>query len=280
MWSMEGAWRAMSNNVGLSGLKALVTGGASGLGLAVASALEREGARVAVGDIDRDALGRAAAANLTAIEMDVAHASSVEAAVERAVGELGGLDALVNSAGVIRFAPLSEMTEAEWDRILDINLKGVFLACRAAAPHLCRGGRGRIVSISSDAGKKGFPTISAYCASKFGVIGFSKAIAGELAPYGVTVNCVCPTGVTDTAMGRQVLDHLEDSTGMERAGILAARAAGVPLGRMGTPADVAGAVLFLLSDAASFITGEAVNVDGGVLGAGALPGARPAGGAA
>jgi NAD(P)-dependent dehydrogenase (short-subunit alcohol dehydrogenase family) len=193
---------------------------------------------------------------------------------------MGGLDALVNSAGVITFKAMRDLSEAEWDRIIDVNLRGVFLTCRACASYLCQSGRGRIVNLSSDAGKKGFPLISPYCASKFGVIGFSKAIAGELAPFGVTVNCVCPTGVTETAMGQQVLDYLERSTGKDRRGILASRCAGVPMGRMGTPEDVAQAVLFLVSDAASFITGEAINVDGGVLSTGTVPGAEAAGGKA
>jgi NAD(P)-dependent dehydrogenase (short-subunit alcohol dehydrogenase family) len=270
----------MSNDRSMAGRKALITGGASGLGYAIAVALRKCGADVAVADVDRAALVRAAAGGLTAIEMDVTKPASVETGVDDAVRQLGSLNVLVNSAGVIRFTLMREMPEDEWDRILDINLKGVFLTCRAAAPHLCAsGGNGRIVNISSDAGKKGFPLISAYCASKFGVIGFSKAIAGELAPYGVTVNCVCPTGVTETGMGQQVLDYLQTSTGNDRDAILATRSAGVPLGRMGTPDDVANAVLFLLSDAASFITGEAINVDGGVLGTGTVPGAGAAKGA-
>ena len=140
-------------------------------------------------------------------------------------------------------------------------------------PLYLKSGRGRIVSIASDAGKKGFPLISAYCASKFGLIGFSKAIAGELAPFQVTVNCVCPTGVTNTAMGQEVLDYLTTASGKDRSAILASRSAGVPLGRMATPDDVTQAVLFLLSEAASFITGEAINVDGGVLSTGTVPGA-------
>lgn len=268
----------MSNERGITGRRALITGGASGLGLAIAAALRSNGAQVAIGDVNREALQAAAAAEgLIPIEMDVTNADSTARAVERAAHEMQGLDTLINSAGVIRFQLLNEMAEADWDRILTVNLKGVFLACRAAAPYLCDSGRGRIVNLSSDAGKKGFPLISAYCASKFGVIGFSKAIAGELAPFGVTVNCVCPTGVTNTTMGQQVLDYLESSTGLDRDALLERRAAGVPLGRMGTPDDVARTVLFLLSDGASFITGEAINVDGGVLSTGTVPGAAAGG---
>jgi NAD(P)-dependent dehydrogenase (short-subunit alcohol dehydrogenase family) len=261
---------------GIDRRKVLVTGGGSGLGLAIAVLLQRMGAAVAIADVNREALARAAGTGLIAIDMDVTSAESVQHGTDCAARELGGLNALVNCAGVITFSPLRDLSESEWDRLLAINLKGVFLTCRAAAPFLCDSGNGRIVSISSDAGKKGFPLISAYCASKFGVIGFSKAIAGELAPFGVTVNCVCPTGVTNTNMGQEVLEYLTANTGQDRSTILQARSAGVPLGRMATPEDVAQTVLFLLSDAASFITGEAINVDGGVLGTGTLPGANAA----
>ena len=106
------------------------------------------------------------------------------------------------------FQKFEEIPEAEWDRMINVNLKGVFLCCQAAAPLLRKSGRGRIVSLSSDAGQKGYPMISSYCASKFGVIGFSQAIAGELAPYGVTVNCVCPIGITSTQWGNKCWTYL------------------------------------------------------------------------
>jgi NAD(P)-dependent dehydrogenase (short-subunit alcohol dehydrogenase family) len=255
---------------------ALVTGGASGLGYGVAERLLAAGANVLIGDVDQAALERAGAAlanrRLHAVALDVTRRESVEAAVEAARREFGSLDTLVNCAGVFAFLSLEEMPEQEWDRILDINLKGVYLCCKAAAPLISASGRGRIVNLSSDAGQKGFPLISAYCASKFGVIGFSKAIAGELAPFGVTVNCVCPTGVTATGMGQQILGWLAEKTGRSESEILAAREQSVPIGRMGEVADVVNAVMFFLSDASGFITGETLNVDGGVLGAGVVPG--------
>jgi NAD(P)-dependent dehydrogenase (short-subunit alcohol dehydrogenase family) len=256
--------------------KALVTGGASGLGYGVAEALLSSGADVLIGDIDEAALARARSAlsspRLRAAALDVTRRESVEAAVGLARREFGGLDTLVNCAGVFAFLSLDEMTEKDWDRILAVNLKGVYLCCKAAAPLLSESGRGRIVNLSSDAGKKGFPLISAYCASKFAVIGFSKAIAGELAPCGVTVNCVCPTGVTATGMGQQILRWLSEESGRPAGEILAAREQSVPVGRMGDVADVVNAVMFFLSDASGFITGETLNVDGGVLGAGVVPG--------
>jgi NAD(P)-dependent dehydrogenase (short-subunit alcohol dehydrogenase family) len=132
--------------------------------------------------------------------------------------------------------------------------------------------RGRIVTISSDAGKKGFALISSYCAAKFGVIGFSKAIAGEFAPYGTTVNCVCPVGVSTTKMGQEVLAWLREQSGQSVDAILSAREQTIPVGRMATTADVVHGVMFFISDEASFFTGEAINVDDGTLGTSLVPG--------
>jgi len=256
--------------MGLQSRVALVTGGASGIGYGVAEALLAGGAKVAIGDISEEALERAAAAlnspNLLPLQLDVTSSDSIRQTVKRCAEKFGGLDTLVNSAGIIEFVPLEEIAEDNWQRVISIDLTGVFLCCQATAPFLRRSGRGRVVTISSDAGKIGVPLLSSYCAAKFGVIGFSKAIAGELAPHGVTVNCVCPGGVTATQMGEQVLNWLSAKTGRSRDELLAERAKNVPLGRMQTIADVVGGVLFLISDAASYITGEALNIDGGGLG--------------
>jgi NAD(P)-dependent dehydrogenase (short-subunit alcohol dehydrogenase family) len=249
---------------------ALVSGGASGIGYGVAEALLARGARVAIGDINPQALSRAAAtlnnANLLPLSLDVTSSASVRQAVENCIESFGGLDTLVNSAGIIEFAPVGEILEEHWQHIVAVNLTGVFLCCQASAPFLCQSGRGRIVTLSSDAGKIGVALISSYCATKFGVIGFSKALAAELAPHGVTVNCVCPGGVTETQMGDQVLKWLSAKLGKSQEEILAERAKSVPLGRMQTTNDVVGTVMFLISDAASYITAEALNVDGGGLG--------------
>jgi NAD(P)-dependent dehydrogenase (short-subunit alcohol dehydrogenase family) len=249
---------------------ALVTGGASGIGYAVAARLLADGARVAVGDISSTALEQARASlgspNLLTLSLDVTSSKSVRQAVIACAEHFGGLDTLVNSAGIIEMMPLEDIREENWQRVIAIDLTGVFLCCQAAAPLLRRGGRGRIVTVSSDAGKVGVALLSSYCAAKFGVIGFSKAIAGELAPHGITVNCVCPGGVTETRMGDQVLAWLSSKTGMSRDELLTERAKTVPVGRMQTTDDVVGAIMFLISDAASYITGEALNVDGGGLG--------------
>jgi NAD(P)-dependent dehydrogenase (short-subunit alcohol dehydrogenase family) len=256
--------------------RALVTGGASGIGYGVAAALLKAGSYVAVGDVNEENLrnidGDLKSARLVSLHLDVTSRESVQAAVERCRAEFGGLDTLVNCAGIFSLKKLDDIPEEEWDRILNVNLKGVFLCCQAAAPLLRASGRGRIVNLSSDAGQKAYPMISSYCASKFGVIGFSQAIAGELAPYGVTVNCVCPIGVTSTAMGQQVLDILVSATGKSAESILASREQSVPLRRMASVDDVVNAVLFFISDRSGFLTAEALNVDGGVLGTGVVPG--------
>jgi len=256
--------------------RALVTGGASGLGFGIASALLETGAWVAIADLNEANLEQAEASlknpRMLPIQMDVTSRPSVVAAVERCHKEFGGLDTLVNSAGIFTFGTFEDIPETEWDRVINVNLKGVFLSCQAAAPFLRASGRGRIVTLASDAGQRAYPMISNYCASKFGVIGFSQAIAGELAPYGVTVNCVCPIGITSTQMGQQVLDLLVASTGKSAESILASREQTVPLKRMARVEDVVNAAMFFISEKSSFLTAEALNVDGGVLGTGLVPG--------
>lgn len=258
--------------------RVLVTGGASGIGLAIAEALLAQGGQVAIGDVAEAALaqtaGRLQCSRLLPLQLDVTVRASVTSAVASCAEAFGGLDVLINCAGIIRFTALEDIREEDWEHVLAVDLKGVFLCCQAAAPHLRRSGRGRIVTIASDAGKMGYPLLSAYCAAKFGVIGFSQAIAGELAADGVTVNCVCPIGVSTTDMGRQVLDWLASNTGSPLEQIQAARARTVPLGRMATTADVVNAVFFFLSDESAFLTGTALNVDGGVLSTTPIPGLR------
>ena len=256
--------------------RALITGGASGFGLAIAEALLASGAQVAIGDIDRERLQDAEreldSGKLLAIELDVTSVKSAAAAVAACEARFGGLDTLVNSAGVIAFNPLAQISEAEWDRVLDVDLKGTFLCSQAAAPLLCASDRGRIVNIGSDASKVGFPMLAHYCAAKFGVVGLTKVLAGELAPHQVTVNCVCPVGVSGTGMGQEVLDWKIGATGMQPQEILAATAADIPLQRNPTVRDIVNAVLFLISDEAAFLTGLALDVDGGMLSTIPVPG--------
>lgn len=255
--------------------QALVTGAASGIGLEVARRLAREGAAVALLDVQRERLEAAAAeigAQAIATPADVRSPAEVRAAVATAIAAFGGLDTVVACAGVIHVKALAAVTEDDWDRTLDINLKGAFLCCQAAAPALTASGRGRIVMISSDAGRRGVPSLHAYSASKSGLIGLAEALAGELAPA-VTVNCVCPVGVPSTGMGRQLLAWKSDHTCTDPDEVLEGIAGGLPLGRNATETDVADAVLFFVSESADFVTGVALDVDGGAS-LNAIPGAR------
>lgn len=248
------------------GRRAIVTGGASGFGREVARRLVTADARVAILDVaaDIDDVSAGLGDRATGLRCDVRSADDVRRAVGSAIAWLGGLDTLVISAGVIHIRPLLEVTEADWDLTLDVNLKGAFLVLQASVPSLVEaGGRGRVVAISSDAGKRGFSWIAAYTASKFGLIGLVESAAVELAEHGVTVNAVCPVGAPGTGMGRQVLELKMAATGMAADEVLAAAARTNPLGRNASAADVAAAIEFFLSDEAGFLTGVALDVDGG-----------------
>jgi meso-butanediol dehydrogenase/(S,S)-butanediol dehydrogenase/diacetyl reductase len=250
------------------GWRALVTGGASGIGLGAARRLREFGALVAVADLPQ-ALDNLSAADTEAfvpIAMDVTDDASVSSGIREAAERLAGLDTLVNSAGVFQFRAIEGISTAEWDRIIDVNLKGTFLVMREAMPHLKASRTGRVVNIASDAGKKGFALLGAYCASKFGVVGLTQAIAAEVAPHGVRVNAVCPGTVAETQMGKVVINQkIELGYGASPAEVVSRGAASFPLQRVGTVADVVEAIMFLLSDGSSWITGESINIDGGSL---------------
>ena len=234
----------------------------------------QQGANVAIFDLSASGLEDASgelAGGVLAIRGDVTRAGDLRAAVDRCIETFGALDTLVVSAGVIHIKELHEVTEADWDSTLDVNLKGAFLSAQAAAPALRASGRGRIVSIGSDASKRGFAGILAYSASKFGLVGLTHSLAAELAADQVTVNCVCPVGCPTTGMGQQVADWKSVHAGLSPDQVVAAAARANPLGRNASEEDVAGTVLFLISDAASFITGVALDVDGGAH-VGFLPG--------
>lgn len=248
--------------------RALVTGGASGLGLGAAKRLLEIGARVAIADLPKalERLTPQEKARFLPIAMDVSDDSAVVAGVAAAAKGLGGLDTLVNSAGVFQFRALEGITTAEWDRILDVNLRGTFLVMREAMAHLKASGRGRVVNISSDAGKTGFALLGAYCASKFGVVGLTQAVAVEAAPHGVRVNAVCPATIAETGMGHVVIEQkIELGFGKSPEEVVERGAASFPLRRVGATADVVDAVMFLISESSAWITGELINVDGGSL---------------
>jgi 3-oxoacyl-[acyl-carrier protein] reductase len=234
----------------LEGRTALVTGGSRGIGRAIAEELARAGASVVVGyrsgaEVAEDV---AVAIGGRAIQADV----SQDEDARRLVEEAGEVDLLVNNAGVTRDGLLARMPDEDWETVLRTNLYGAFHTCRAAARGMMRRRRGSIVNITSVVGIHGNPGQSNYAASKGGLIGFTKALARELAPRGVRANAVAP-GYIDTAL-----------TGVLPEEVTAAILTNTPLGRLGEPRDVAGAVRFLCSDEASFITGEVLLVDGGL----------------
>ena len=246
--------------------KVLITGGASGFGLDIAREMTSAGAKVAL--VDKSAQNLALAtkelgSNSLSITADVRNQAELIAAVEHANKEFKGLDTLVISAGVIHIKPMGEVSEADWDLTLDVNLKGAFFAIQAASKYLVESGRGRIVAISSDAGKRGFSQIQAYCASKFGLIGLIESCAVELAHAQVTVNCVCPVGCPTTGMGEEVLDWKIKVGNTTPEAIKAATAQTNPLGRNASETDVTKTVSFFISDEAAFLTGCALDVDGG-----------------
>ncbi len=205
---------------------------------------------------------------LTAL-VDVRSAAQIATAVERAIAEFGRLDILVNNAAAPPGAdrvPVAELPEEAWDLVLDVNLKGSFLCARAAAATMLRDGvRGRIINMASNCGKMGYAALAAYCASKFGLIGFTQSLAMELAPAGITVNAICP-GSADTDrldyLGRRPDGSYDAALHAEE---LRRRAAAIPLGRVATPEDVAEVAAFLAGDGAAYVTGQAINVAGGAI---------------
>jgi len=241
---------------------AAVTGAGRGFGEQAAFELARLGAAVAVLDVDADAAERCAArlsragARALALACDVSDDDAVQRAFEQAGAELAPVDILVNNAGIVSTTPFLELTVKEFDRVLAVDYTSMWSCCRAVVPGMVERRFGRIVNISSVAGKRGggFLGRSAYAAAKAGVIGFTKALARELAPYGVTVNAIAP-GAMDTEMTRALNDD---------PALLARVLSVVPLGRRGAIQDVADAVAFLSSDLSSYLTGETLNVDGGV----------------
>ncbi len=244
---------------------AIVTGGAAGIGRATALLFAREGAAVAVVDVD-EAGAQAVAQTITeaggqaiAIGCDVSRAEDCRRAVRRTVEAFGGLDILFNNAGIIRRATVLDMTEEEWDRVMAVNVKSVFLMSRYAIPHMAERGGGAIVNTGSGWGLVGGPNAVSYCASKGAVVNMTRAMAIDHGPQKIRVNCVCP-GDTDTGMLRREARQL----GAAEEEFLA-EAADRPLGRIGTPEEIAQAVLYLVGDAASFVTGTTLVVDGGGL---------------
>ena len=239
----------------LTGKAALVTGATGGIGGAVARALRGAGAAVAVSGTRRErleALAGELGEGCAALPCDLADAEAAAGLAARAETALGGLDVLVNNAGIARDALALRMKEEDWRRVLDVNLTAAFFLARAALRGMMRRRSGRIVSVSSVVGAAGNPGQANYAASKAGLVGMSKALAAEAAARGVTVNCVAP-GLVDTEMTRGL-----PAPARERM------VAAIPLGRAGAPEDVAAAVLYLASDEAAWVTGQTLHVNGGM----------------
>jgi 3-oxoacyl-[acyl-carrier protein] reductase len=245
----------------LHGRNALVTGAARGIGYAIALGLGQRGAAVAVCDLELEAAERAAEAlrhlgiRAVGIRVDVSCEQQVAEMTAAVISSLGRIDILVNNAGICSTAPLLEVSSAEWRRVMAIDLDSVFLCAKAVLPGMMDRRYGRIINIASVAGKRGGGLLgnSCYAAAKGGVIALTKGIAREAGPFGITANAISPA-LTDTEMTSVLAPEA-------RARVLA----DMPLGRAGTPRDIAGAVCFLASDAGSFISGEIMDVDGGFM---------------
>ncbi len=248
---------------------AIVTGGGSGIGRGICLRLAEEGASVLVADLDADAADRVAGeisgqnGLATGVQVDVRKQDSVQAMVDKAVETYGGIDILVNNAGVGKIIPFFETTEADWDLMFDVNCKGVLFCSQAVAKVMIEQGRGgKIVNLASQAGRRGEALVLAYCASKACVISMTQSTALALAEHKINVNAVAP-GIVDTPFWEQVDRQFAKLLNMEIGEPKRTFTASIPLGRIEQPADVAGAVAFLASSDADYITQQCLNVDGG-----------------
>ena len=248
----------MNNSGELNGRVAIVTGGAQGIGKAIALTLARHGADVVVTDINLER-AQATAQEIEALQVrslaikaNVADVSATEQMVKETVDKLGKIDILVNNAGITRDNVLLRMKPEEWDQVMEVNLKGTYACTRAALKFMFRQKNGRIVNIASITGLMGNAGQANYSASKAGIIGFTKAVAREYATRGITVNAVAP-GFIDTAMTQAIPEKEREALTRQ-----------IPMERLGTPDDVAAAVYFLVSDLSGYITGQVINVNGGM----------------
>lgn len=242
----------------LLGKTAIVTGGGKGLGWSIAERLARDGANVAITDIDGKSATQKAQLieqmnrGAMAIEMDVSRWGQVKAMVEKVVRKFNRIDILINNAGILGpYLPVTDYPEEDWDRVIEVNLKGTFLCCKAVLPVMKAQSYGKVVNLASVAGKDGNANMSAYAVTKAAIICLTKTLGKEMAPYNVFVNCVAPA-LIQTEMAREMT--------REQRALLTSK---IPLGRLGRPEEVAAVVKFLVSDEASFVTGQCYDISGG-----------------
>lgn len=248
---------------------AIVTGASKGIGRAIGLRLAKEGANVVIADVDKDEgekvaqMIREMGRDCLAVKCDVSNVQEVEGMVEKTMQKLGRIDILVNNAGVSSMAAMVELEEKDWDFNMDINAKGQFLCSRAVAKHMIKQKSGRIINNASLAAKRGARFLAHYSASKFAVLGLTYTMAIELAPYNITVNAVCP-GIVETDMIRREWKWEGDIRGMTPDEVRNEVLGEILLGRLCQPEDVAGAVAFLASKDADYLTGQSINVNGGM----------------
>ena len=240
------------------GKTVLITGGGSGMGRSSSKMFAMEGAQVAIADIDIEKANKIVTeikgnkGEAFAIKCNVSDPPSVKVTVRKAIEQYGKIDILVNGVGIAgKVAPIQELSDKDWDTVLNVNLKGAFLFAKEVIPFMLNAGKGKIVNISSVAGKDGNANMVPYCASKAGIIGLTKALATELAPYKINVNCVVP-GITNTpflsSLTKEEIDRLKQK---------------VPLKRLAEPEEIANVILFLASEETDFVTGQTYNITGG-----------------
>ncbi len=254
----------------LEGRVAVVTGGGGGIGAEICWAFAQQGAMVAVVDIEQEAARQVAeaiqrsAGQAVAVACDVTDCNDVEQAADQVEQKLGPLAIWVNSAGVSYILPFLDCTEEIWDRTMNVNLKGTFLGCQAAIRRMAPRRRGAIINMSSQSGKVGNSHYAAYCASKFGVIGLTQSLAVEFAAQGIRVNAICP-GVVPTGMWDKQIEDYARKRGIKPDEVMSYFESKIPMRRVGTAQEVAHVALFLASDEAAYITGQALNVSGGAV---------------
>jgi NAD(P)-dependent dehydrogenase (short-subunit alcohol dehydrogenase family) len=248
----------------LEGKRAIITGAATGIGAVTAQMFAREGAAVVVADINEESGQRAVTeirnqgGTAHFIRTDVTNENEVEALIKQGAETLGGLDILFNNAGAQRSGPITEFEQTQWDLLMAVNPRSCFFGVKHAVPVLRDHGGGSIINMASLAGVKGGAGLTAYAASKGAIVAFTKALAPELAPHGIRVNCICP-GWIDTPFNRPAIDYMGGPEEQERIVKQI-----VPLGRQGRPEEIAPIVVYLASDGSSYMTGQALVVDGGV----------------